>query len=166
MWVKNRQLKGFTIVELLIVIVVIAILAAITIVAFSGVQSRARDSTRKSDLSNAAKQLKLYLVTNGDSSLNGCGNANSLAWFASDYDGAGPNVPVNSCLTKALTDPSGLNSCSGATCHAYLKVTCADGVTYLFANLELEPQSATATDSTCATTSDTLYGSNYFVRVN
>ena len=36
--------SGFTIVELLIVIVVIAILAAITIVAFNGIQERARAS--------------------------------------------------------------------------------------------------------------------------
>ena len=37
----NRQQRGFTIVELLIVIVVIGILAAITIVAFNGVQNKA-----------------------------------------------------------------------------------------------------------------------------
>ena len=36
--------QGFTIVELLIVIVVIAILAAITIVAYTGIQNRAYDT--------------------------------------------------------------------------------------------------------------------------
>ena len=49
--------KGFTIVELLIVIVVIAILAAISLVAFTGVQQRGRDSSRASDTSNIAKAL-------------------------------------------------------------------------------------------------------------
>ena len=49
--------KGFTIVELLIVIVVIAILAAISLVAFTGVQQRGRDSGRASDTSNIAKAL-------------------------------------------------------------------------------------------------------------
>ncbi|MGO3702052.1 MAG: type II secretion system protein [Candidatus Saccharimonadales bacterium] len=52
--------KGFTIVELLIVIVVIAILAAISIVAFTGVQQRGRDSNRTSDASNIAKALTAY----------------------------------------------------------------------------------------------------------
>ena len=46
---KTKQ-KGFTLVELLIVIVVIAILAAISIVAYNGIQNRAYDSTVQSDL--------------------------------------------------------------------------------------------------------------------
>ena len=48
-WAKNRY-TGFTIVELLIVIVVIAILAAITIVAYTGIQDRAKESNVQSDL--------------------------------------------------------------------------------------------------------------------
>ena len=51
--------KGFTIVELLIVIVVIGILAAITIVAFNGVQERARTTSVVSDISGANKLIKL-----------------------------------------------------------------------------------------------------------
>ena len=58
MWAKHKQ-TGFTIVELLIVIVVIAILAAITIVAFNGIQNRANDTAVKSDLANIAKQLEV-----------------------------------------------------------------------------------------------------------
>lgn len=57
--------RGFTIVELLIVIVVIGILAAITIVAYNGVQQRARDVTRTSDISGIQKALELYRVDNG-----------------------------------------------------------------------------------------------------
>ncbi len=57
--------QGFTIVELLIVIVVIGILAAITIVAYNGVQSRARAAAVTADLSNASKQFKVAQATDG-----------------------------------------------------------------------------------------------------
>lgn len=57
--------KGFTIVELLIVIVVIGILAAIVIVAFNGVQSRARDSERATEIKNIQKKLEIYFTEKG-----------------------------------------------------------------------------------------------------
>jgi prepilin-type N-terminal cleavage/methylation domain-containing protein len=62
---NNIRAMGFTIVELLIVIVVIGILAAITIVAFNGVTSKARVATVTSDLGNASKKLKIDQVLNG-----------------------------------------------------------------------------------------------------
>ena len=61
----SLQQRGFTIVELLIVIVVIAILAAITIVAYNGIQSRAKDSRIQSDIQSVAKKIELYAVDNG-----------------------------------------------------------------------------------------------------
>ena len=51
--------SGFTIVELLIVIVVIAILAAITIVAYNGIQNRAKASEASAALAQAKKKLEL-----------------------------------------------------------------------------------------------------------
>ncbi len=56
---------GFTIVELLIVIVVIAVLASITVVAFNGVQARSRDSHRVSDIKQVHKALEVFYATNG-----------------------------------------------------------------------------------------------------
>ena len=56
--------KGFTIVELLIVIVVIGILATITIVAYNGVQGRANNTAVQNDLRNVAQQLELYYAKN------------------------------------------------------------------------------------------------------
>ena len=49
---------GFTIVELLIVIVVIGILAAITIVGFNGIQNRTHDTAVQSDLRNLAVKIR------------------------------------------------------------------------------------------------------------
>ena len=65
MWEKYKQ-KGFTIVELLIVIVVIAILAGITIVAYNGIQTRARDNVRKADLNSLAKAIEAFYAINGN----------------------------------------------------------------------------------------------------
>jgi prepilin-type N-terminal cleavage/methylation domain-containing protein len=58
----HRQSVGFTIVELLIVIVVIGILAAITIVAYNGVQNRARASAASSAATQAVKKLESFAV--------------------------------------------------------------------------------------------------------
>lgn len=63
---RSDNSKGFTIVELLIVIVVIGILAAISIVAYNGIQERARISSVSSALSQAAKKLAVYQVDNPD----------------------------------------------------------------------------------------------------
>lgn len=56
---RRVRVKGFTIVELLIVIVVIAILAAITIVSYNGIQSRTREAAVQSDVANAVKKLEV-----------------------------------------------------------------------------------------------------------
>lgn len=58
----KRKEKGFTIVELLIVIVVIGILAAIVIVTFTGVQKKARDSERTTDVNNVYSQLEVFFA--------------------------------------------------------------------------------------------------------
>lgn len=55
----NKSKSGFTIVELLIVIVVIGILAAITIVAYNGIQRRAQISTAQSELSKIDKAIRM-----------------------------------------------------------------------------------------------------------
>lgn len=51
--------QGFTIVELLIVIVIIAILAAVSVVAYTGVQQRAQASKIASDQANLTKAISL-----------------------------------------------------------------------------------------------------------
>lgn len=91
MYTINKS-KGFTIVELLIVIVVIAILAAISIVAYTGVQSRANDSRRLQDIATIRKTLELYKAERGY------------------YPTAQPNPGINSW--EVSTDPNFLGSLS------------------------------------------------------
>ncbi len=62
-WVSKKS--GFTIVELLIVVVVIAILAAISIVAYAGIQNRANESSIKSIVNQAYKKVETHKTTNG-----------------------------------------------------------------------------------------------------
>jgi len=73
MWASLKQHKypgqhqrGFTIVELLIVVVVIAILAAITIVAYNGIQNRAKQSAAQSLVAQANKKILSYAIQNTD----------------------------------------------------------------------------------------------------
>lgn len=60
----HRQ-RGFTIVELLIVAVLIAVLAAITTVAYNGIQGRSQDSKRIGDMKNIRTVLERYRIENG-----------------------------------------------------------------------------------------------------
>lgn len=56
--------SGFTIVELLIVIVIIGILAAITVVAYNGIQGRAHDVAVQSDVRKIGQALQHYVAVN------------------------------------------------------------------------------------------------------
>lgn len=60
----TRQ-KGFTIVELLIVIVVIGILATLVIVTFAGIQQRARDTQRQTDVNAIQGHVEAYYAQTG-----------------------------------------------------------------------------------------------------
>lgn len=92
-----KKTNGFTIVELLIVIVVIAILAAITIVAFNGIQGRARDAQRVQDLKAIVKTLELHKTTNGAYPL-AVGTANASGWEVS-HDGTNATNFLSALVT-------------------------------------------------------------------
>lgn len=110
---NHERLRGFTIVELLVVIVVIAILAAITIVAFKGVRDRADASRASSTVDSYAKVLRLYFINSGSypSSMSEPTGELCLG-HASDFPAAG-SFPAGTCLYNSSADSCGLPSCPG-----------------------------------------------------
>lgn len=62
----NKNGSGFTIVELLVVVVVIAILAAITIVSYNGITQRAKNTQLLATVDSYTKSLQLYKIQNGE----------------------------------------------------------------------------------------------------
>ncbi|MEO5949666.1 MAG: prepilin-type N-terminal cleavage/methylation domain-containing protein [Candidatus Saccharimonas sp.] len=96
--------RGFTIVELLIVIVIIAILATITVVAYNGITQRSQASAVASDLRATIKGFMLYKEATGmstwtvesDSSWNGLVTGNPTIASIITY-----NSVFREFLTKA-----------------------------------------------------------------
>lgn len=123
----KRKQSGFTIVELLIVIVVIGILAALVVTTFSGVQRKARNAERQSDINAIHTQLEAYF-----------NEKNEYPTLAQINDAAGTvrTGELKSLDAGALKDPKGTTEqlCdTGSNCYVYVST----GTTYtLTANLE------------------------------
>ena len=94
----NQKVKqsGFTIVELLIVIVVIGILAALVITTFTGIQKRARDTERQTDIKALHGQMEAYYAQNGRYPT--LANINDATWRSNNVKGLD---------VEALRDPKG-----------------------------------------------------------
>lgn len=132
--------RGFTLVEILTVAIIIAILATITMVAYNGVQARARDTVRKNDLAAIAEAIALYRQKCDDDVRNasskpscgdngagrsGCGwSGQGSGWF-NYVDGGTYSKSILSCLQDAgyLRDGGGLGYADPFHC------TTTDGLT-------------------------------------
>lgn len=105
----RKSTSGFTIVELLIVIVVIAILATIAVVAYNGVQARAQDSKRISDLKVIAKALELHKVNTGSYPLTAfSGLGSQQGWELSSREAEGEFIAplkTNGFIQTVPVDP-------------------------------------------------------------
>jgi prepilin-type N-terminal cleavage/methylation domain-containing protein len=128
---KKRN-QGFTIVELLIVIVVIGILALLVITTYSGIQAKARNSERTSDMSALQTQLEAFFQNSGY--YPSLADMNSSTWLSANMKSLDTNAlvdPSNATQSKTLVD-------SGSPSKQYgYQVTKSDG-------------SACSTDTDCA----------------
>lgn len=104
--------RGFTIVELLIVIVVIAILATISIVAYNGIQARTNDSQRLSDIASLNKALELYYINEGQYPPGSWAYSDTASWDTL----LSHLAPYASSLTKE--DPTNTRVIGGTTASA------------------------------------------------
>ena len=106
-WARNKQ-SGFTLVELLIVIVVIAILAAITLVSYNGIQIRASNTQTTQVVSEYVKALGIYAVDNG-------GYPAATGCLGDSYP-----APSHVCLSQG-----GTNACFGLGASASMALNTA-----------------------------------------
>jgi prepilin-type N-terminal cleavage/methylation domain-containing protein len=97
---KNHRHGGFTIVELLVAIVVLALLATITAVVFNGVKDRANKAKIQSDLKQLKSAIMVARVNAGDKTL--------MELTGSGYS-AYPCVILPT--TNTLTDPATASAC-------------------------------------------------------
>ncbi len=110
MFSLKKQSKGFTIVELLIVIVIIGILATLVIVTFTGIQQKARDSKRKTDIGAIQSHITAYAAE--ETGYPTLAMMNDSAWVAAHLKGLDK---------EALKDPKGgaLQATADATHYGY-----------------------------------------------
>ncbi len=117
MTLKQTKQRGFTIVELLIVVVIIAILAAITIVAYNGIQDRAKKSSAQSAASSLQKKAEAYGI---DGPNNYPTTVSQMTTAASDksYYLAPASLTLQTTALVAGTAPTNANTVNYYTCNS------------------------------------------------
>lgn len=169
---KAQSTKGFTIIELLVVIVVIGILASLTIFGYGNWRASTNDSERKNDIQQVATALSAYAIQKNTYVATGsaCGvGGNGNGWLSvTSTEVAGYSAKsILGCLqdakvlkTSDYIDPTGCIRDSGGKCGtassvpvpAYMKATCTKSsipITYVFGYLETQPSKIAEVDALC-----------------
>lgn len=117
---KNQLKRGFTIVELLIVIVVIGILAAITIVSYNGITARANTTKAATNAANAQKVIEAFNADCGRypgtiAEVNGTNYTAYVNCSATVTTSRSSIIPSGLTVTNTSTALSGSNGLTNVT---------------------------------------------------
>ena len=63
---KNQKRKGFTLIELMVVVAIMGLLAALAVISLNNARQRARDARRISDIKQIQTALELYYLDNNE----------------------------------------------------------------------------------------------------
>jgi len=122
--ISLKKQKGFTLVELLIVIIIIGILATLVIVTFTGVQQKARDAKRQTDINALKTQLEAFYATTGYyPTLAHFSDTSSGGWVATNMKGLDPNAEKDPKFTGS---GAYIVAGTGDATHYGYAVTCSD----------------------------------------
>lgn len=112
----RKSQKGFTLVELMVVIAIIAILATVGIVFFSNAQKNARDTKRRNDIDAIATALENARVPGS--------NSYSALTAATFTNGAIPVDPNNASITYCAWSITTSNATAPVQTTAWIGTTC------------------------------------------
>lgn len=150
MTTKNIKNQGFTLVELLIVIVIIAILTVVSLVAYNGLQNQAKTSAAKSTVDSVAKKAELYNTEEGK-------------YPAKISDLTGADTKKSYYIAPANVVETGSTALSSTTPTTTVKYTACGSGNPTGAKIEFYDYSKNAIDSRtigiCPTTTTTTSGS-------
>ena len=106
----KRSNKGFTLIELIMVIVILGILAAVAVPKFYGFTTQAHDESKKAVIGNLQSAIRMYYANNLVAGGSGAYPAASTSLFDDLLEDGAPtsdwSVAANGTITYAGTTPS------------------------------------------------------------